>query len=81
MFRLQLSHASVGKSPLLSVARSLQLPHVGLVPGLEVRPQGHDVLLVSVLQELQLAGVLLPGFPQDGVLLRSTLLTDFFPLF
>lgn len=62
---------------MLPLERSPKLCGFGLVPRLQLRTQGHEVLLVSVLEQPQLAGVPLLGLPQQGVSFSSEFLGDF----
>lgn len=49
VLRLQLSRPGLGESPLLALEGRLQLLHLGLVPGLQLRRHGQDLLLVLLL--------------------------------
>lgn len=62
-FLLRLSRSLSRKSAMLPLKRSPQLRGVSLMPGLQLRSQGREVLPVSVLEEPQLAGVPLLGLP------------------
>jgi hypothetical protein len=81
VFYLQLGHVSLKERLPPALGGGELLCELRAVLGFKLHPQSQELLLVSLLKELQLVVVLLLGVSKKGILLLGKLLHDLFPLF
>lgn len=77
---LHLGLTGLRQGPLLPLHGGSQLLLLRAAHGLQLGRQGQHVPLVSLLEPLELAAVLLLGLPKERVLLGRELLRDLLPL-